>query len=119
MHNPHLLLHQLKLFFKRLIQNKSHAIYNLFGLIIGIIPCMLIFYYNAYELSYDSFHEKKSSIYRVRNNVISSETGEIRTTRATSQGSWSTRGLGPAQLVAVVGPFEEGGREGRLVIEGA
>jgi predicted permease len=48
--------------FKR---NKSYALINTLGLAIGIAACLLIFLVVQFESSFDNFHPKKNSIYRV------------------------------------------------------
>jgi putative ABC transport system permease protein len=49
-------------------KNKSFAIINLMGLVIGMTASLFIFIYVVHEKSYDSFHEKKDRIFRVRND---------------------------------------------------
>jgi putative ABC transport system permease protein len=48
--------------FKR---NKSYALINTLGLAVGMAACFLIFLVVQFESSFDNFHPKKSSIYRV------------------------------------------------------
>ena len=48
--------------FKR---NKSYALINTLGLAIGIAACFLIFLIVQFESSFDNFHPKKNSIYRI------------------------------------------------------
>src|SRR5689334_17143110 len=48
--------------FKR---NKSYALINTLGLAIGIAACFLIFLIVQFESSFDNFHVKKNSIYRI------------------------------------------------------
>lgn len=48
--------------FKR---NKSYALINTLGLAVGIAACFLIFLVVQFESSFDNFHPKRSSIYRV------------------------------------------------------
>ncbi len=48
--------------FKR---NKSYALINTLGLSVGIAACLLIFLVVQFESSFDNFHPKKNSIYRV------------------------------------------------------
>lgn len=51
---------------RSLSAHKGYAILNIFGLVIGITCCLLIFEYVAYEKSYDSFHVKADRIFRVQ-----------------------------------------------------
>src|SRR6202035_2274150 len=46
-------------------RNKSFTFINITGLSIGIAACMLIFLVIHFETSFDNFHRKKESIYRV------------------------------------------------------
>ncbi len=48
--------------FKR---NTSYALINTLGLAVGIAACLLIFLVVQFESSFDNFHPKKRSIYRV------------------------------------------------------
>ncbi|MFI5153896.1 MAG: ABC transporter permease [Chitinophagales bacterium] len=51
--------------FRNLIRNKIYAILNILGLAIGMAACLLIFLVVRFETSYDNFHPKRDSIYRV------------------------------------------------------
>jgi putative ABC transport system permease protein len=53
---------------RNLIRHKTFSIINLSGLAIGMATCLLILQYVGFELSYDAFHQKKSRIYRIRND---------------------------------------------------
>jgi predicted permease len=55
----------LKTAFRNLKRNKSYAVINLSGLAVGIAASMLIFLVIQFETSFDNFHKKKDSIYRV------------------------------------------------------
>lgn len=59
----------LKNYFKTAIRNllkhKGHSSINILGLAIGMTSCLLIFLYVADELSFDRFHKKADSIYRM------------------------------------------------------
>lgn len=44
---------------------KGFSIINIAGLALGMACCLLIFRYVQYELSYENFHERADSIYRV------------------------------------------------------
>src|SRR6185295_2085940 len=55
----------LKTAFRNLRRNKSYAIINVLGLTIGIAASLLIFLVIQYETSFDNFHKKKDSIYRL------------------------------------------------------
>src|SRR5689334_24531067 len=51
--------------FRNLRRNKSYAIINVLGLTVGIAASLLIFLVIQYETSFDNFHKKKNSIYRL------------------------------------------------------
>ena len=51
--------------FRNLKRNKSYALINTFGLAVGIGACFLIFLIVRFESSFDNFHPKKNSVYRV------------------------------------------------------
>lgn len=55
----------LKVTLRNLTRNKLYALISVVGLSIGITCCLLIFLYVQHELSFDRFHEKADSIYRV------------------------------------------------------
>jgi len=51
--------------FRNLKRNKSYAFINTLGLTVGISSCLLLFLVIRFESSFDNFHPKKNSIYRV------------------------------------------------------
>src|SRR5215831_20467006 len=51
--------------FRNLARNKNYTIINISGLAIGIAVCMMIFIIIQFHSSFDNFHAKKESIYRV------------------------------------------------------
>jgi len=55
----------LLLAFKNLGKQKIFSVINLLGLTVGITCCLMLFGYIKHELSYDSFHTKGKSIYRI------------------------------------------------------
>jgi predicted permease len=55
----------LKTAFRNLKRNKSYAGINVLGLAIGIAASLLIFLVIQFETSFDNFHTKKNSIYRI------------------------------------------------------
>ena len=58
---------------RNLLRNKSYAAINIIGLSVGIAACLLIFLVVQFELSFDTFHEKKNKIYRVMSEFHSAE----------------------------------------------
>jgi putative ABC transport system permease protein len=55
----------LKVALRNLLKHKAYSSINIFGLAIGMTSCLLIFLYVVDELSFDRFHEKADSIYRM------------------------------------------------------
>ena len=51
--------------FRNLKRNKSYALINTLGLTVGIASSLLLFLVIRFETSFDNFHPKKNSIYRV------------------------------------------------------
>ncbi len=60
----------LKTAFRSLKKNRSSSLINILGLVLGMLSFILIMFYVNFELSYDSFHENRSNIYRLRNDRI-------------------------------------------------
>ena len=55
----------LKIAFRNLYRNKAYTLLNMLGLAIGMGAALLIFLVIQFETSYDNFHPKKNSIYRI------------------------------------------------------
>jgi putative ABC transport system permease protein len=55
----------LKTAFRNLQRNKSYALINVLGLAVGIAASLLIFLVIQFESSFDNFHKKRNSIYRI------------------------------------------------------
>ena len=60
-----MLKNYLKTAFRNLQRNKTYAFINTLGLSVGIAACFLIFLVVKFESSFDDFHPKKNSIYRI------------------------------------------------------
>ncbi|MBS1529209.1 MAG: ABC transporter permease, partial [Bacteroidetes bacterium] len=60
-----MLKNYFKIAWRNLMRNKGYATLNITGLAIGIAACLLIFLIVQFETSFDNFHTKKDSIYRV------------------------------------------------------
>ena len=60
-----MLKNYFKTAFRNFQRNKSYALINTLGLAVGIAACLLIFLVVQFESSFDNFHPKKNSIYRV------------------------------------------------------
>ena len=60
-----MLKNYLKIALRNLLKNKGYSIINIGGLAIGLACFLLIAIFVSNELSYDSYHEKKDTIYRV------------------------------------------------------
>jgi len=55
----------LKIGLRNLQKHKSYSSINIFGLLIGLTSCMLIYLYVGHELSYDEYHSDGDRIYRI------------------------------------------------------
>src|ERR1051326_733053 len=55
----------LKTALRNLKRNKSYTVINVLGLSVGIAASLLIFLVIQFETSFDNFHKKKNSIYRL------------------------------------------------------
>ncbi|MEO0558154.1 MAG: ABC transporter permease [Bacteroidota bacterium] len=64
----------LKVAARALARQKGYATINVLGLALGLACCLLIARFVAHEMSYDSFHEKADTLYRV--TLGESEVGE-------------------------------------------
>ncbi|MBD1394233.1 ABC transporter permease [Mucilaginibacter glaciei] len=56
----------LKIAWRILLRQKLFSMINIFGLVIGMVACLLIVQYISFELSYDKFHADAANIYRIR-----------------------------------------------------
>src|SRR5215213_3705913 len=61
-----MILNHLKIAIRNLTRRKGYALLNIFGLMLGMTCCLLIFHYVSYERSYDDFHPKGKDIVRLR-----------------------------------------------------
>jgi len=57
--------HNIKIGFRYLASQKHISLLNLLGLSIGMSVAILIFYFVAFEMSYDNFHKDGKLIYRI------------------------------------------------------
>src|SRR5690348_8774101 len=57
--------HFVKTAYRNLLRNKSYAFINTLGLAVGMAACLLLFLVVQFESSFDNFHTKRNSIYRV------------------------------------------------------
>ncbi|MEX1239148.1 MAG: ABC transporter permease, partial [Cyclobacteriaceae bacterium] len=62
----------MKIAFRTLVRNQVYSFINIGGLAIGITTCILLILWAADELSYDRFHKKADSIYKVIANFDNS-----------------------------------------------
>ncbi len=63
-----MIAHFFKILTRVTLRNKSYAIINLTGLVIGMTASLFISLYVLHEKSYDNFHGKKDRIFRIRND---------------------------------------------------
>src|SRR5471030_2739174 len=59
----------IKTAFRSLMKNKGFTFINVFGLALGLAICMLIVFYVADELGFDSYNTKADRIYRVDSEI--------------------------------------------------
>ncbi|MGF6849680.1 putative ABC transport system permease protein [Chitinophaga sp. W3I9] len=65
-----MLRNYLKIAIRSLAQNKIYSLINIAGLTIGLTCAMLILLYVKDEVSFDRFHKKSASIYRIVSRVV-------------------------------------------------
>jgi putative ABC transport system permease protein len=61
----------LKIAWRILLRQKLFSLINIFGLVIGMVACLLIVQYISFELSYDKFHQNADNIYRIKHQSYS------------------------------------------------
>jgi putative ABC transport system permease protein len=61
----------LKIAWRILVRQKLFSLINIFGLVIGMVACLLIVQYISFELSYDKFHQNAGNIYRIKHQSYS------------------------------------------------
>ncbi|MDB5062141.1 MAG: hypothetical protein JWP67_1984 [Mucilaginibacter sp.] len=61
----------LKIAWRILVRQKLFSLINIFGLVIGMVACLLIVQYISFELSYDRFHKNAGNIYRIKHQSYS------------------------------------------------
>src|SRR6218665_2354320 len=54
----------LKIAVRSLIKRRAYSFINVFGLVLGLSVCLVIWRYVQFELSYEDFHKNGSDIYR-------------------------------------------------------
>jgi putative ABC transport system permease protein len=59
--------------YRNLRRNKEYSFINIAGLTISIASCLVLYYMLRYELSFDTFHTNKESIYRLVTQTTYSE----------------------------------------------
>ena len=67
----------LKIAFRNLTKYKFISFINLFGLMIGLTCCLLIFTFILHELSYDKYQPNADRVYRVTRSFNNPETGAL------------------------------------------
>ncbi|MFZ5517869.1 MAG: ABC transporter permease [Candidatus Zhuqueibacterota bacterium] len=70
-----MLKYYLKIAFRNIKMSKGYSLINIFGLATGMACSILILLWIFNELSYDNFHEKGDSIYRV--SIINKKEGKV------------------------------------------
>jgi putative ABC transport system permease protein len=59
----------LKLAWRNLIKRKFYTLLNLTGLVLAIVCCLLIYVYTTYHSSFDNYHDKAASTFKLVNEV--------------------------------------------------
>src|SRR5688572_26322598 len=77
-------INYIKIAFRHLLHSRLYAGLNIAGLAIAISCVLLAVFYVNDEYSFDEFHEKKSSLYRVT-TTLTNDNGERKTEGATGQ----------------------------------
>ena len=57
--------HYAKVGWRNMLAHKGFSIINILGLALGLACCLLMFLYVQFEWSFDKFHEKSDSVFRV------------------------------------------------------
>jgi putative ABC transport system permease protein len=70
----------IKIAIRNILKYKLHAVINIFGLAIAIACCLLLFLFIRNELSYDSFHKNKDTIFRINYSFVRENTSLIQAT---------------------------------------
>jgi putative ABC transport system permease protein len=63
-----MLKNYLTIALRNLKKHKAFSMINILGLTIGMVVCIMIFFFVQYELSYDKFHKNYERIYRFEYN---------------------------------------------------
>ena len=86
-----MLRNYLAIAFRNIRQSPLYALINMFSLAVGLASCLVIYLFITDELSFDAFHTRKSSIYRL--DEVQNFTGTTVQKVALTMG-----GMGPAML---------------------
>lgn len=84
-----MLKNYIKVAFRNLWQNPGYSFINIFGLVIGLTCCLVIFQYVAFEYSFDRFHDNRSELYRI---MTSGSMGD----EEMQSGVFTPQAMGPA-----------------------
>ncbi|MEZ2440263.1 ABC transporter permease [Chitinophaga sp. RCC_12] len=88
-----MLRNYLKIAIRTLAQNKIYSLINIAGLTIGLTCAMLILLYVKDEVSFDRFHKKSASIYRIVSRVVVNGTEQRFSSTGLLQGPRFTRNV--------------------------
>ncbi len=69
-----MLRNYLKIAWRNLTKNKFYSALNIFGLSLGIACTLFLYLFISYHLSFDSYHKKASTTFRVVNEVLFEQT---------------------------------------------
>ena len=76
----------IKTALRNIWRKKLYAFLNIAGLAIGFACSLLLLFYIQDELSFDRFHERSDSIYRIETDLITAERTMLAATTASAMG---------------------------------
>lgn len=96
----------LKIGIRQLLKDKTYAIVNLTGLVIGMTSVILIFYTLRHELNFDHFHSEAEQIYRVVHHNHTSDGVQYLNTTAYPLAAALQKDFPDMEATLAVGPMQ-------------
>src|SRR3954465_6289768 len=62
---------------RALVKNKTYAFITIFGLGVGLAPCLMLLLYVRYETSYDQWLPNAENSYQFQTHFLDKQTGQI------------------------------------------
>ncbi|MDB5119909.1 MAG: hypothetical protein JWN56_1127 [Sphingobacteriales bacterium] len=69
-----MLKNYLKIAWRNIVKRKFNSIINIFGLALGIACSLFLYLFISYHLSFDSYHEKSKTTYRIVYEILFEQT---------------------------------------------